>query len=50
MFIDDGKVTAVGTHDSLYETCPSYRNMVDLQRLDEEQDKKDTEAEVTENV
>jgi len=26
----------VGKHDELYETCPAYRKMVDLQRLEEE--------------
>jgi len=36
LFIDDGKLTAVGTHDELYNTCPAYRKMVDLQRLEEE--------------
>ena len=36
LFIDDGALTAVGTHTELYETCPAYRKMVDLQRLEEE--------------
>ena len=36
LFIDDGKLAAVGTHDELYETSPSYRKMVDLQKLEEE--------------
>jgi len=36
LFIDDGRLKAVGTHEMLYETCPDYRNMVDLQRLEEE--------------
>ena len=36
IFIDDGAVAAVGPHDTLYETCPDYRHMVDLQRLEEE--------------
>ena len=36
LFLDDGKLTAVGTHDALYETCPAYRKMVELQRLEEE--------------
>ena len=48
--MDDGKVTAVGTHSELYDTCPAYRNMVDLQRLDEEQSRKEAVEEVTENV
>ena len=36
LFIDDGALAAVGTHTELYETCPQYRKMVDLQRLEEE--------------
>ena len=36
LFIDDGRLAAVGTHDSLYQTNPDYRKMVDLQRLEEE--------------
>ena len=37
VFIDDGKIVAVGSHDVLYDSCREYRNMVDLQRLDDEQ-------------
>jgi ATP-binding cassette subfamily B protein len=36
LFIDDGKLAAVGTHEELYETNAEYRRMVDLQRLEEE--------------
>ena len=36
IFIDDGKVAAVGRHEDLYETCGAYRHMVDLQKLEEE--------------
>ncbi len=36
IFIDDGKILAVGTHSELYEGCEKYRNTVDLQMLDEE--------------
>ena len=36
LFIEDGTVVAMGTHEELYETCPSYRKMVDLQKLEEE--------------
>ncbi len=36
LFIDDAKLAAVGKHDELYENCPAYRKMVDLQRLEEE--------------
>lgn len=35
ILIDDGRIIAVGRHDGLYETCPEYRTMVDLQKLDE---------------
>ena len=36
LYLEDGTVTAVGTHTQLYEACPGYRKMVDLQRLEEE--------------
>ena len=36
LFLDQGKVVAVGRHDDLYETCAEYRKMVDLQKLEEE--------------
>ncbi len=36
LFIDEGKLAAVGTHEELYATCPAYQKMVDLQRLEEE--------------
>ncbi len=36
VFIDDGRLVAVGPHAQLYQTCPDYRRMVDLQRLEEE--------------
>jgi len=36
IFIDDGKIAAVGRHEELYESCADYRTMVDLQKLDEE--------------
>ena len=36
LFIDDGKLIAVGTHTELYESCPDYHKMVDLQKLEEE--------------
>ena len=36
IFLEDGRVEAVGPHDSLYASCPEYRRMVDLQRLEDE--------------
>ena len=35
VFLDDGRVVAVGTHDELCERCPAYKTMVELQRLDD---------------
>ncbi len=36
IYVEDGTVTAVGTHEELYETCEAYRKTVELQRLEEE--------------
>ena len=36
LFIEEGKLIAVGTHAQLYVTCPEYQKMVDLQKLEEE--------------
>ena len=36
LYLEDGRITAVGTHDELYASCPGYRKMVDLQKLEEE--------------
>jgi len=47
VFIDDGRIVAVGSHKELYASCDAYRNMVDLQRLDDETREG---QEVTENV
>ena len=38
LFIDDGELVAVGTHEELYADCPAYRKMVELQKLEEEGD------------
>ena len=40
VFINDGKIAAVGTHDELYNTNKAYHTMVELQRLDEEKEDK----------
>ena len=37
IFIDEGKLVAVGTHSELYQNCPAYQKMVDLQKLEEEE-------------
>ncbi len=36
IFIDEGRILAVGTHKELIESCPEYNNMVLLQKLDDE--------------
>ena len=36
IFIEDGRVEAVGPHDTLYRSCAEYRRMVDLQKLEDE--------------
>ena len=46
IFIDDGKILAIGTHDELYHTCEDYKTLVDLQKLDDLKQ----ESEVIENV
>ncbi len=47
VFIDDGKIVAVGKHDELYAGCPEYRTMVDLQKLD---DAEENEGQVGRNA
>ena len=36
IFVEDGRVTAVGSHEELIASCPAYARMVELQRLEEE--------------
>ena len=38
IFTEDGRVVAVGSHEELIRTCPSYARMVELQRLEEAAD------------
>ena len=38
VFIDDGKILAVGTHEELLRDSEDYRTMVELQKLDEEKE------------
>lgn len=37
LFIDEGKLVAVGAHADLYVNCKEYQKMVDLQKLEEEE-------------
>lgn len=48
IFVDEGRIVAVGTHEELYNSCREYHNMVELQRLDDES--KASEKEVETNV
>ena len=36
IFVDDGKILAVGSHSELLESSPEYRRTVELQKLDDE--------------
>ena len=36
LFMDEGRLVAMGTHDELYASCEAYRMTVELQKLDEE--------------
>lgn len=36
IYIDDGEIVAVGTHEELLESCPAYKAMTELQKLEEE--------------
>ena len=36
LFLEQGRLLAAGTHQQLLDTCPEYRKMVELQKLEEE--------------
>ncbi len=36
LFIDDGRLAAAGKHEELLVSCPEYKKMVELQKLEEE--------------
>ncbi len=36
LFIEDGRLAAAGKHEELIASCPAYRRMVELQKLEEE--------------
>ena len=36
IYMEDGRVAAVGSHQQLVETCPAYGHLVELQKLEEE--------------
>ncbi len=51
IFVEEGSVIACGNYDELYNSCKEFRNLVDLQKLDDaEGDGTSTKEEVSENV
>ena len=38
LYMDNGKVVGFGTHEQLEHTCPDYKHMVELQKLEEEKE------------
>ncbi len=44
VLLDEGRVVAAGTHKELCETCPAYRNMVELQKMQSMNDESRKEA------
>jgi len=38
IYVSDGKILDVGTHDELYSRCEEYKTSVDLQRLEREKE------------
>ena len=36
LFVDNGELIAQGSHEELLESCPDYRLLVRLQKLEEE--------------
>lgn len=37
IFLENGRVQAVGSHRELIQTCPAYRKMAELQKLEEDE-------------
>ena len=48
IFVEDGRIAAVGNYSELYSSCEEFRNLVDLQKLDDAE--KTDSKEVNENV
>ena len=38
IFIEDGEIAAIGKHEELQASCPAYKTMVELQKLDEQRE------------
>ena len=37
ILIDDGKVVSIGKHDELYQNVKMYKDIVDLQKLEDQE-------------
>ncbi len=44
IFIEDGEILAVGTHEELLDTCKEYKKTVELQKLEERDEKATAEG------
>jgi ATP-binding cassette subfamily B protein len=42
IFVDEGKIAAVGNYAQLYSSCKEFKNLVDLQKLDDAGDSADS--------
>lgn len=43
IYLEDGSVAAVGTHEELMNTCPEYKKTVELQIIEEKKKKEESE-------
>jgi ATP-binding cassette subfamily B protein len=50
IFVDEGKIVACGNYAELYKSCREFRNLVDLQKLDDADESESSSEEVSENV
>ena len=51
VFVEDGKIAACGTYGELYDSCREFRNLVDLQKLDDaDESGEKNSGEVNENA
>ena len=43
IYLEDGAVAAVGTHEELMNICPEYKRTVELQIIEEKKKKEENE-------
>ena len=49
IFVNEGEILAVGSYEELCQSCPEFKNLVDLQKLDDADDS-EGQKEVEENA